>query len=666
MKWWFVLFWVSLAWMNSFAAVESVGLSRADSAWIAAHPVIRVGVDRSRAPIEFVGADGKYRGISRDVLDYISRSTGLTFVFETKYKWKEVQNMIADRNLDLLASARPTDERKQVMAFSKPFFEAPTVIAMRKGTRYVETIKDLEGMRVAVVRGNASSELFLKFGVPAKVVYFESYREALMGLSRNQADAMLGNLVIISYEIQSLDAAVRIAAPTNYTTELCVAVRSDWPELLSIVNKALDALPESEMVAYKQRWLNADLVIGVPWLNVFKMVGGVFSAFLIVIVIFIFANRRLGQEIRIRKLAELHAQESEQNYRVLFHNLSQPFAVCNLVRNHQGIADDYQILEANSAFAQLIPSEERQLVGKRRNDIPLIHRNDELFERSVRVAEIGGLDTCEYRAAHVARWVRVSIFSPKRDRFAWIFTDITEEKERLDEITSQRDEMSHFIYTVSHDLKSPIITINSFSRMIEEDVAKGNSQDLHKDVEFIRKSAERLSTLLDSLLEVGRIGRAQLNPKLCNLSDLIIEASGFVKGRLMQTGTVLRKIPEMVFLEVDHDRMIQVLQNLLENAAKYRNPEGDSWVEITMEKRISEWIIVVRDNGIGIPSERISTVFNLFEKVDRSSPGSGIGLALARRIIEMHRGRIWAESLGVGQGTSFCIALPNIRVQSET
>ena len=231
--------------------------------------------------------------------------------------------------------------------------------------------------------------------------------------------------------------------------------------------------------------------------------------------------------------------------------------------------------------------------------------------------------------------MRVSIFSPKRDRFAWIFTDITEEKDQLVEITLQRDEMSHFIYTVSHDLKSPIITINSFSRLIEEDVANGNLQDLHKDVEFIRKSAERLSSLLDSLLEVGRVGRAQLQPKICNLNDLIVEAMGFVKGQFMQSGTVLRKIPEMVFLEVDHERMIQVIQNLLENAAKYRNPEGDSWVEITMEKSISEWIIVVKDNGVGIPSDRIAKVFNLFEKVDRSSPGSGIGLALVRRIIEI-------------------------------
>lgn len=652
-----------LALVFGVAHANSIYLTPEDSAWIKAHPVVRVGIDRNRNPIEFVDEEGVHRGISSEVLQHIAALTGIRFETVTNLPWKKVQEEIQAKNIDMLVSARPTEERLQYMDFTLPYMQIPTVIVVRKGVKYVESVQDLDGLRLAIVRGNASSEILLKQGLKSEVMEYESYREALMGMANNHADVLLGNLVVLTQEIQGMGAAVRIAAPTDFTTELAIGVRKDWPELTSIMNRALVSLTDDELAGIKRRWVNTQVVIGVPWGDVIKMGLTLFIAFALVLGTVIWGNRKLNREVAERVRAEARAYENEQSYRALFHNLDQAFAMHEVIYDSAGKPIDFRFIEVNAAFCRVFGVDEKAIAGLKRSEMKTA-LSPEWLARLFEVAETGLTFQGELHIPGISKWMRVSVFCPKHGFFASLMNDITEQKERLVEMTSQRDEMSHFIYTISHDLKGPILTITSFGQMLQEDIAAGNREDVEKDLLFIRKAADRMTLLLNGLLEVGRLGRVELHPKVYSLESLVQGASDLIEGEIREAGLKIRNIQAGVQLEVDHDRMIQLFQNLLENAAKYRNKDEEAWVEVVVETRGYDSVIVVRDNGRGIPIDKLTRVFNLFERFDKNSQGTGVGLALVKRIVDLHKGRVWVESGGPGKGACFCIYLPNLRLQT--
>jgi signal transduction histidine kinase len=122
-------------------------------------------------------------------------------------------------------------------------------------------------------------------------------------------------------------------------------------------------------------------------------------------------------------------------------------------------------------------------------------------------------------------------------------------------------------------------------------------------------------------------------------------------------------MPDLPLVQVDQPRMIEVLQNLIDNGAKYMGSQTSPRIEIGAETRGNEPVFFVRDNGIGIESKYHEKVFGLFERIEQTTEGTGIGLALAKRIVEVHNGRIWIESEGLGQGTAVCFTLPSLPAQ---
>lgn len=644
--------------------VHAISWTAEEAAWIAAHPVVRLGVDPFRCPIEFVDEIGRHQGISREIVEYVEKVTGIRFDTRTDLSWVEVHDALSAKRLDITASVRPTEKRKEYLLHTDPYLQIPIVIVVREGGRYVEGLQDLNGLRVAIVVGNASSEYVLRKNLKATFLEYPNYRAALRGIGKNEADAMVGNLAILTYEIQSMDVPVHIAAPTNFNAELTMGVRKDWPELVGILNKALAGLSEEQKTGMKNRWVNSNVFIGVPWSKVLEMGGLLFLFFLLVIGAILLANRRLNKEIRVRKRAEQLSRESEKNYRLLFQNMDQAFSVQQMIRDEDGQPVDYRYTELNAAYARLFGVNPEKILGKTCSEMGAFPEPDWLQTVS-HVATTGEAIQLDRRIPGLDRWMQMSVFSPKKEYFACIHTDITEQRKRLVDMISQRDEMSHFIYSVSHDLKGPIITITSFVQMLEEDIAKGNTEETQKELGYIRQAANRVSVLLEGLLQVARLGKVELDIKTWSIQDLVEETAGMLAGRLRESGLSVRRIEQGAFIDADRDRMIQVFQNLIENAAKYRSSGEDPWVDVVVETRANNLVVVVRDNGKGIPQSRLTHVFDIFEKVDKQSDGAGIGLALVKRIIELHNGRIWAESSGEGSGTSFCFSLPSLRLQRK-
>jgi len=250
-------------------------------------------------------------------------------------------------------------------------------------------------------------------------------------------------------------------------------------------------------------------------------------------------------------------------------------------------------------------------------------------------------------------------------RMAGTTVDITDRKKAeaereqlMQELAEKNDELEQFTYTVSHDLKAPIITIKGFLGFLGEDVRSGNQTRIDSDIARITEATDKMHRLLNELLELSRIGRMTNPPVLVPLGELVVEAVEILQGRLQTHPVQLTIAEDLPVVQGDRQRLLVVFQNLIDNAAKFSAGQTAPVVEIGAEDGgDNELVVFVRDNGIGIQPEHHERIFGLFNKLDPAAEGTGVGLALVKRIVEFHGGRIWLES-EVGKGTTFYFTLP--------
>ena len=181
---------------------------------------------------------------------------------------------------------------------------------------------------------------------------------------------------------------------------------------------------------------------------------------------------------------------------------------------------------------------------------------------------------------------------------------------------------------------------------------------LRSDLDRIDKAAEKMGQLLGEILELSRVGRMFNPPSEAPIRELLDDALELLSGRITQHGVEVQIAPDLPTLYVDRPRVLEVFQNLIENSMKFIGDQPRPKIEIGARNDGDEIVLFVRDNGIGINPLYHEKVFGLFNKLDPKTEGTGIGLALVKRIIEVHGGRIWVESEGMGKGSTFCFTLP--------
>lgn len=248
-----------------------------------------------------------------------------------------------------------------------------------------------------------------------------------------------------------------------------------------------------------------------------------------------------------------------------------------------------------------------------------------------------------------------------------VFRDATERKlheavreHLIRELERQNAELERFTYTVSHDLKAPLITIRGFAGALEEDIADGDVDGVAADVAHISQAAAKMQHLLDDLLELSRLGQMVGPPEAVSLTELVQEAVELVSGRISAGGVRLEIATDLPTVPGDRARLLEVFENLLDNAAKFMGGQPEPRIEVGVRQQGGESVLYVRDNGIGIEPRHQGRVFGLFDKLEKTAEGTGVGLAIVKRLIELHNGRIWIESDGKGGGSAFCFTLPGV------
>ena len=237
------------------------------------------------------------------------------------------------------------------------------------------------------------------------------------------------------------------------------------------------------------------------------------------------------------------------------------------------------------------------------------------------------------------------------------FRDITRLKKTEEELKIRNDEMEQFVYTVSHDLKSPLVTSKGFLGLMKEDLSDGNLDDVMDSVGRIENAANRMTNLIDDLLNLSRVGRLKNDAQPIDMEALFNKIKNQFAHRLEEKGismTIAENIPGIL---ADPSAIERVFENLIVNAIKYGCHGDAAQIEVGARREKKELLYFVRDNGPGIAPQYHEKIFGIFQRLDLEQEGTGIGLAITAKIATVHGGRIWVESTP-GNGATFWVALP--------
>ena len=234
-------------------------------------------------------------------------------------------------------------------------------------------------------------------------------------------------------------------------------------------------------------------------------------------------------------------------------------------------------------------------------------------------------------------------------------------KQRTRELEQRNEELQQFNYTVSHDLKTPLVTIVTFLDVLEEDLERKDASLIARDIDYIRTAAMSMALLLDDLQRLSRVSKLSGTSADMTFNDLTGEVLKLLAGPIALRGVTIEVDRQELQLRGDHLTLLQLWQNLLENAIKFMGEQSQPHIKIgVVREKDLEPVFYIQDNGIGIDARHVETIFGLFNKLSHNSEGSGIGLALAKRIVELHGGRIWVESAGIGLGSCFKFTLGQV------
>jgi len=233
----------------------------------------------------------------------------------------------------------------------------------------------------------------------------------------------------------------------------------------------------------------------------------------------------------------------------------------------------------------------------------------------------------------------------------------TEREKLIQQLRLKNQELDRFAVRVSHDLKTPLITVAGFLGFLEKDIKEGNHERVERNVAQISEAAKKMGKFVDELLDLSRVGRIVNPPTDVAFDEIVQDALKAAEGLLKAKQVRVKVDAIFPFVHVDRARVVQVIQNLITNAVKFMGDQAQPIIRIGFEEINREHIFSVSDNGIGITKEHQERIFELFSKLDPNTDGIGIGLGLVKRIVDTHGGRIWVESEGEGQGSTFKFTL---------
>jgi len=277
--------------------------------------------------------------------------------------------------------------------------------------------------------------------------------------------------------------------------------------------------------------------------------------------------------------------------------------------------------------------------------------NEELAVQSLHAGAIDYIPKEHFTKDRLLGTITAALETWKRMEADWA-------RDRMyEELEAKNKELERFTYTISHDLNSPLLTLQGFVSILRSDIEQNERDNVERDLTYIEQAVTKLEKLLKDILQLSRIGRMVNPPEDVALGEIAEEAQAQTAEQLKTSGVELAVAEDCPTVHVDRMRIVEMLVALITNSMKFIGEQPYPKIEIGYRVDGEETVFFVRDNGMGIDINQHERVFDLFSKLDSNSEGTGAGLAIVKRIVEVHRGRIWIES-GLGKGCTVCFTLP--------
>ncbi len=368
--------------------------------------------------------------------------------------------------------------------------------------------------------------------------------------------------------------------------------------------------------------------------------------------------------------------DSERKYRLLFENMTSGFALHEMVYDN-GNPVDYRYIDVNPAFEKLTGAKKSDLIGHTVKEI-MPHTEQYWIDTYGNVTQTGIPISYENYSQEIGKHFDVWAFSPEPNKFAVVFTDVTAKKNAEEIIAAKNKELEQIIFVASHDLRTPLVNIEGYSRELEYSINEiigklelqknisnnGMILDLKADIRsvkeslaIVRNSTKQMDILIKGLLKLSRTGRESL--KISNI-DMNLLVSDVISSMEFQVKSISANIIVERLLPCvgDEVHLIQVFSNLISNSIKYLEVKRPLIIEIKSYREGNNVVYTLEDNGIGIGIKNKDKIFELFYRINpKLLDGEGIGLTIVRQILGKLNGKIQVES-DFGDGCKFYITLP--------
>ena len=659
-------------------------LTGREEQWLAQHPVVRVVVSETLAPLTFFDAHGNFRGITADLLEMIRLRTGLRFEIQRAHGLNTMIQRVKQGETDIISAISPTASRESTLQFTRPYLVNSFVLLTAKGRQAPASLEQLAGKKLALSQGNPLTD-YLRSQYPRiTLVETESIYRATELLAEGEVQGAVNTLVIANYLLASQMFRDRLQISATLGTQpatFALATARDATELNSILNKALLSIAPDELGIINSRWRGYAPASDSYWRNYHRLIYQIIIGTSLLLLLSLVWNAYMRRQIRHRKMAERALSDQFEFMRAMVNGTPHPI----YVRDREGI-----LKTCNDSYLQAFSARREDVIGKTvMQACGLLSNECEAHDYQAdylrvmaegtplvldRPLNIGG------KTFTIYHWIlpfRDSLGEVQGIIGGWI--DISERRHLLDELRAAKEladdanrAKSTFLATMSHEIRTPM---NAVIGLLELTLKRADQGHLDRpSIEVAYHSAKDLLELIGDILDIARIesGRLNLSPERVNLRNLAHSVIRVFDGLARQKNLTLSlqfhprgDAPDVL---IDPLRFKQILTNLVSNAIKFTR-QGQVTLAINLLPASTpdhtELQLSVQDTGIGISDRDQARLFEPFAQAENSGQlalnGAGLGLLICRSLCEMMGGTLELSSqVNVGTLVEIKLRLPTL------
>ncbi|MBM1199260.1 transporter substrate-binding domain-containing protein [Pseudomonas fragi] len=659
-------------------------LTGREEQWLAQHPVVRVVVSETLAPLTFFDAHGNFRGITADLLEMIRLRTGLRFEIQRAHGLNTMIQRVKQGETDIISAISPTASRESTLKFTRPYLVNSFVLLTAKGRQAPASLEQLAGKKLALSQGNPLTD-YLRSQYPRiTLVETESIYRATELLAEGEVQGAVNTLVIANYLLASQMFQDRLQISATLGTQpatFALATARDATELNSILNKALLSIAPDELGIINSRWRGYAPASDSYWRNYHRLIYQIIIGTSLLLLLSLVWNAYMRRQIRHRKMAERALSDQFEFMRAMVNGTPHPI----YVRDREGI-----LKTCNDSYLQAFSARREDVIGKTvMQACGLLSNECEAHDYQAdylrvmaegtplvldRPLNIGG------KTFTIYHWIlpfRDSLGEVQGIIGGWI--DISERRHLMDELRAAKEladdanrAKSTFLATMSHEIRTPM---NAVIGLLELTLKRADQGHLDRpSIEVAYHSAKDLLELIGDILDIARIesGRLNLSPERVNLRNLAHSVIRVFDGLARQKNLTLAlqfhsrgDAPDVL---IDPLRFKQILTNLVSNAIKFTR-QGQVTLAINLLPASppdhTELQLSVQDTGIGISDRDQARLFEPFAQAENSGQlalnGAGLGLLICRSLCEMMGGTLELSSqVNVGTLVEIKLRLPTL------